>query len=78
MATKKTESRDDVSKRHRDEWKLFRAKFIDPLYSDLDAAKAKEAKALADILKVYQDGERRAYGFSDNDADGKLEVSWDE
>lgn len=73
-----TESKNEVSERHRKEWQTFREKFVEPLYESLDGALAKEVKALADILKVYQEGERKAYGFSDGEADNGLEVSWEE
>lgn len=70
------ESRAAVSSRHRREWRDFREKV---LAEAQDVESAKYARALADILKVYQEGERKACGFGEGDgADQNLEIAWSE
>lgn len=75
------ESKDAVSQRHQREWRAFIDFFGIPEYAAMDLDRAKLAKALADTLKIYQEGERKAYGFADADQAlpaGPLGVEWEE
>lgn len=72
------ETKIQVSLRHRNEWASFRQDILKPAIEARDDAQAKFAKALADILKIYQEGERKAWGFGDGEAEGGLEIGWAE
>lgn len=70
------ETKTTVSIRHREEWQSFRAEIMAPALESGSDGQAKFAKTCADILKIYQEGERKAWGFADNevDEDQSLEV----
>ena len=74
-----TESKSDVSIRHRMEWRAFRESYLNRCMNDIDPDLAKAAKALADLLKVYQEGERKAYDFTEGNTDhnNELQISWE-
>lgn len=67
-----------VSLRHREEWRQFRENLLMPPIEDKDEAGAKRAKAFADSLRIYQEGERRAWGFAEGEIDTNLEVAWEQ
>ena len=69
------ETKNEMSARHKEEWARFRARY---LAGDLEEAEARVAKIHADILKVYQEGERKAFGFTDADSDAALSIAWEE
>lgn len=66
---------ENISERHRKEWANFRKKMLDNLIKKGDIEEAKLAKAIADVLKVYQEGERRAWEDKET-ADCKFEITW--
>lgn len=71
------ESKAEVSARHKREWHDLRVLYVEPLYGDdADLEKAKMARALADILKISQEGERKAWGFGEGEDAGPLDVQW--
>ena len=72
------ENKTDVSSRHREEWATFHTELLEPAIQNRDMDAAKFAKAVADILKIYQEGERKAYGFADGECDAVTSISWDE
>lgn len=59
------ESMADVSRRQRAEWEQFRRDIIVPLFARVMGGDEKNAKTLADILKIAQEGERKAWGFGE-------------
>lgn len=69
------EDKNAVSQRHRDEWRAFRESFFAAGMTGIDLDDAKLAKAVADILKVYQEGERKAYGFAEVEG-GSISMGW--
>lgn len=70
------ENKNEVSLRHRREWREFRDTFLKNAMLEDNAESAKLAKAIADVLKVYQEGERKAWGFSDQEISEALEIAW--
>lgn len=70
------ESRADVFKRHKEEWAMFKLQFLSG--PELSEEKAKAAKTLAEVLKIYQEGERRLYDFFQEDSDSTLNIKWSE
>lgn len=72
-------SKADVFARHKEEWRRFHKSLLARLLEDPDADAAKTAKAIADVLKVYQEGERKAWDFQDDDnRDNTLTFAWEE
>lgn len=72
------ESRPEVSARHKAEWREFRESILAPVVAARDEAGAKFARALADILKIYQEGERKAHGFAgEEEAQGDITFEWE-
>lgn len=72
-------SKNDVSQRHKDEWKKFREVQLASLLSNPDADAAKIAKAIADVLKVYQEGERKAWDFNEEQTtDNSITFAWED
>lgn len=70
----------EMASRHGAEWKRFRDEILTPLYLRVAGGDEKNAKALADILKICQEGERKAYAFGENEdagADNSLEVCFE-
>lgn len=55
------ETQAQMSQRHKDEWKVFREVVMRPAIESQDVDQIKTAKALADVLKTYQEGERRTF-----------------
>lgn len=78
MSEKETtsETKTQVAMRHKREWARFRVQFIEGERLDEDAAKV--AKVFADVLKVYQEGERKAFAFNDEEPDNSMTVGWAE
>lgn len=76
MAIVMAETKGQVSARHREEWRQFREEILAPVVDARDDSGAKFARALADILKIYQEGERKAYGFADGEVEGDVSFSW--
>lgn len=74
-----TETMSGVSRRQRDEWERFRKEIIAPLFERVTGGDEKNAKTLADILKIAQEGERKAWGFADNSPqDNSITVCFEE
>lgn len=71
------ETKTTISERHRAEWRTFREKILSPVTEAEDLDGAKFAKAYADILKVYQEGERKAWGFAEGEAQEMPEYIFD-
>lgn len=64
--------------RQEAEWKRFREEILLPLYSRVADGDEKNAKSLADIIKICQEGERKALIFGgDEIVDKRLEVSFE-
>ena len=57
--------RGDISRRHGEEWELFRRCVMAPLLESLDADSAKTAKAIADVIKICHQEERKAHDFGE-------------
>lgn len=70
------ETKTQVSTRHKEEWIRFRERFLEAALEDESAAKL--AKIYADVLKIYQEGERKAFGFCEDEVDNSLSVTWNE
>ena len=70
------ETKTEVSARHKREWARYREMFLES--SEMDEGRAKLAKIYADILKVYQEGERKAFGFCEDETDNTLSITWNE
>ena len=70
----------DVSRRQRREWERFNHEIIQPLFERVTGGDEKNAKTLADILKIAQEGERKAWGFGSESAapDNEIIVSFEE
>ena len=70
----------EVSRRQREEWRKFRDSVIEPLFARVTEGDEKNAKTLADILKIAQEGERKACGFADASAaqDNAITVCFEE
>lgn len=68
-----------VVQRHREEWERLRVLVDEALNGDPEAVRL--AKTAAEILKIRQEGERRAWGIQDRaetePCDG-LEILWRE
>lgn len=64
------ESQNEIAEKHIGEWKKFREEIQMPLYERVAGGDEKNAKALADIIKIAQEGERKAFLFQDG---GKVE-----
>ena len=70
----------ELSKLHQEEWARFRAEIMRPLYEKVAGGDEKNAKTLADVLKICQEGERKAQLFranSSGDQDQSLEVCFE-
>lgn len=74
------ETMTDVSRRHRQEWERYRQDIILPLFARVMGGDEKNAKTLADILKIAQEGERKAWGFGEQTAatDNTLTVCFED
>lgn len=74
------ENRNDVSRRHKKEWQEFREKLLKNIMASRDSEEAKTVRALADLLKTYQEGERKAWDFIEQDlsTDNTLHIKWEE
>ena len=71
-------SRTSVTRQHREEWAKQR-ELSERAVEEQDIELAKLAKLSAEILKIRQEGERRAWGISDkNEADlnGAVVLTW--
>ena len=77
---KEIESMNDVSMRQRGDWERFRETIILPLFERVCGGDEKNAKTLADILKIAQEGERKAWGFGEQNsrADQNLTVCFED
>lgn len=73
----KNENKAAISARHRAEWRAFREGILAEVRDTRDMEAAKFAKACADILKVYQEGERKAWGFAEGEDAAEAEYVWD-
>lgn len=72
-------NKNEVSQRHREEWQLFRDRILGPALETDDADTVKNAKQKADLLKTYQEGERKAHGFADEQGvDESLSIAWED
>lgn len=58
------EGQRDMGRQQQEEWARFRAEIMQPLYEKVAGGDEKNAKALADILKICQEGERKAHVFA--------------
>lgn len=70
----------EMSAKHAAEWSRFRDEILTPLYQRVAGGDEKNAKALADILKICQEGERKAYAFGEDQSQegaGGLEVCFE-
>lgn len=70
--------RANVLSRHRKEWEEHN-EIMQHAIAMRDAEEAKFAKLTAEILKIRQEAERKAWGIADKedtDVFGGLEVSW--
>lgn len=69
-----------ISMRQRQEWERFRQDIILPLFARVMGGDEKNAKTLADILKIAQDGERKAWGFAEcqQTTDNQLTVCFED
>lgn len=68
-----------MSAEHGGEWRRFREEILNPLYERVAGGDEKNAKALADILKITQEGERKAFLFGGGqEADTALDVAFAE
>lgn len=65
--------------RQEAEWRRFREEILLPLYDRVAGGDEKNAKSLADIIKICQEGERKAlvFGGDGEAADGRLEVCFE-
>lgn len=75
------ESKEEISQRHCGEWKDYRSGILMPAMNSGDEKEVKVAKALADAIRITQDGERRAFVFCEGRAeaaDTALEIAWEE
>lgn len=68
----------EVANRQCYEWDIFCHIWLEAIFQPNALEAAKEAKANADILKVYQEAERRAFGFTDaiDEDDSDIDVSF--
>ncbi len=71
-------AKQDISGRHREEWRKFREEILYPAIESRNEAEVKLARGIADVYKITQEGERKAYGFADGEPDGGLDVAWEE
>lgn len=72
-------SQQKISVRHEAEWRRFREEILSPLYNKVAGGDEKNAKALADILKICQEGERKALLFGGDTAqDNSLQVCFED
>lgn len=71
--------KNEMSARQGAEWKRFREEILTPLYERVAGGDEKNAKALADILKICQEGERKAFVFGEGEGgcDNSLEVCFE-
>lgn len=70
------ETKTQVSSRHKEEWSRFRERFLDSSLND--EGDAKLGKLYADLLRIYQEGERKAFGFCEDEVDNELTIAWNE
>lgn len=65
--------------RHEEEWRRFREEVLTPLYEKVAGGDEKNAKSLADIIKICQEGERKAhvFGGATDAADSSLQVCFE-
>lgn len=68
-----------MAARHEEEWRRFREEVLTPLYEKVAGGDEKNAKALADIIKICQEGERKAHVFGGEagSGDSSLEVCFE-
>lgn len=68
----------EISKRQNEEWGEFRKDILNPLYSACRDGEIKDAKLLADVIKICHEGERRAFDYGDGITDTSLQIAFDE
>lgn len=73
---KKVETKNDVCEMHKAQWREFRKTQLAEAINSNDPDTAKQAKNIADLLKSYQEGERKAFGFTETETSEPLEVAW--
>lgn len=65
--------------RQEAEWKRFREEILMPLYIKVAGGDEKNAKTLADCLKICQEGERKAFLFGGDEVEaGPLQVCFED
>lgn len=63
---------------HKKEWQLFRESVLAPAADSHDPEEARFAKAIADSIRLAQEGERKAYELATDDASNVIVVRWAE
>lgn len=72
------ESKAEIAERHHNEWQEFRRILLDRILRDCDTELAKHAKAVADVIKACQEGERNSLGYGDGQATQEgLTIRWE-
>lgn len=73
------QTQNEIAERHIREWSRFRVEIQMPLYERVAGGDEKNAKALADIIKIAQEGERKAFLFRDGgEADQELSITFED
>lgn len=75
MAARKQETLQEMNRRHKEEWKRFREEVMSVAIASDDPEQIKAARAKADILKLYQEGERRTCA-GEAGLETELQITW--
>lgn len=72
------DSKAQISRRQGGEWASFRRDVLDPLYASCAGGELKDAKLLADTIKICHEGERKAFDYGEGAVDTDLTVAFEE
>lgn len=65
-----------MASRHKAEWALFRESVMRPALDSQDPERVKLAKLMADLLKAYQEGERKTEEVSAEPGEKVISIGW--
>lgn len=72
-------SKAEISGKQSGEWEEFRRDVLNPLYSSCKEGELKDAKLLADVIKICHEGERKAFDYGQGlSQDQAIEISFED
>lgn len=69
-------TKNDVAQIHKKEWEAFRQAILIKAADSGDPQFAQFARLIASSIQIAQEGERKAWGFTEGEADNQIVVSW--